>query len=91
MQYLWLLNKTYFNILYCYRFRNFISENYNNDIKLEIASLSQKDYDFNIECNILIVSGVSYYTDVWLQIQADILNMEIYVSNTKEQASLVRL
>ena len=44
--------------------------------------------DLNIKCNRLIASGGGSYSDVWLQIQADILNMEIYVSKTKEQAAL---
>ncbi|HJH55012.1 xylulokinase [Brachyspira hyodysenteriae] len=44
--------------------------------------------DLNMKCNRLIASGGGSYSDVWLQIQADILNIEIYVSKTKEQAAL---
>ncbi|ASJ21740.1 xylulokinase [Brachyspira hampsonii] len=44
--------------------------------------------DLNMECSKLIASGGGSYSDVWLQIQADILNREIYVSKTKEQAAL---
>lgn len=44
--------------------------------------------DFNIECNKLIASGGGAYSTLWLQIQADVLDREIYVSKTKEQAAL---
>lgn len=44
--------------------------------------------ELNIECSKLIASGGGSYSRVWLQIQADIFNKEIYISNTKEQAAL---
>lgn len=43
--------------------------------------------DMGINCNKLIASGGGSHSKLWLQIQADILNKEIYVSNMKEQSA----
>ena len=44
--------------------------------------------DMNFECDKLIASGGGSHSRLWLQIQSDILNKEIYVSKMKEQAAL---
>ncbi|WP_157151177.1 xylulokinase [Brachyspira sp. SAP_772] len=44
--------------------------------------------DMHFECDKLIASGGGSHSKLWLQIQADILDKEIYVSKTKEQAAL---
>lgn len=44
--------------------------------------------DMHFKCDKLIASGGGSHSKLWLQIQADILDKEIYVSKTKEQAAL---